>query len=188
MKPAQELINAIQSGHPHRLRAVIEKLQRQAGIDLSQVDLQFRHSYKGNPVNDRLPGMDITPLHVAAKAYSAHAHDPLNSWIFGEMVRDLLNAGANPIAVMGRTSRMARSGYGVVEAEEGLTVAEVCEGKLPPALASFFAKFCDDTSTLKQDAPESHPHMVKLRKQSLAKWRKRNRPDWVEEDELEEVA
>lgn len=187
MKPAQELINAIQSCQPHLLRAVIEKLQRQAGVDLSQVELRLRHVVKGNPVNDRLPSMDITPLHVAAKAYAAHVDSPLHAWIFGEMVRDLLNAGANPVAVMGRTSRMARSGWGVVEAEEGLTVAQVCEGKMPPALADFFAEHCDDNATMKIDAPERHQLTIRLERERLAKWRRRNRRHAVEA-EIEEVA
>lgn len=191
MTPAQQLINAIQSSQPHRLRAVIETLQRQAGIDLSQVERQLRHTYSDNPVNDRLPGLDITPLHVAAKAYSAYANDPLHAWIFGEMVRDLINAGANPVAVMGRTSRLGRNGYDAVDAEEGLTVAQVCEGKLPPALAAFFAKHCDDNATMKIDAPDKHEHMLKLEEERLAKWRMRKakrQQAQREEQELEEVA
>ena len=162
MNAAQELINAIQSCKPGLLRLVIARLQRQAGIDLSRVEPAARHRIKHNPVNAQLAQvMNLTPMHVAAKAYSAHEQDPDLASAFSEMVEDLLAAGANPWIEATRP-------HG--------TVAEVCEGRLPPALAQFFEDHCDDRRTSKQDAEliRLHPTTVARIEARREAWRERN--------------
>lgn len=194
MNTAQELINAIQSLKPGLLRIVIARVQRQAGFDLSSLEPAARHRIRGNPINARLEGvMDLTALHVAAKAYSAYRNSHLAP-IFNEMVAMLLEAGANPWLEAGKATDSRFE-------PQGLTVAQVCERHIPPALAAFLEAHCDDNRTSKQDANliRLHPTTVARNQKRLEAFRKRNPKVKVtdadeldrleqEEDERDEIA
>lgn len=129
MNYAPRLLAAIQTAEPDRLRALLAEIARCPGNPPAGED--------AHPVNHRLADpLGLTALHLAAKAYSVHANDPRLADVFNTMVADLLEAGANPLMEMG-----ARWGWTWVGSERiwgivqrGMTVAEVCERRLPPAL------------------------------------------------------
>ena len=148
MSHAQELINAIQSCQPQRLRAVICQLQGLAQADTSHLKRDDDRRWgKKCYINDRLTGaLDLTALHVAAKAFSANTADQRLSKVFDEMVRDLLEAGANPWLEIGVRKKL-RDGLGTSSISTGKTVVEVCEGVLPPALQDWIQDHCDARST-----------------------------------------
>lgn len=138
MSHAQELILAIQTNNPSRLRAVIDQLQRKANLEVAHISNNMdRAVARPKYVNDRLPGtLDLTALHVAAKLYATHCSNERLAGIYNEMVADLLEAGAAPSLEIGavRGKRMVAGVEAITIIKHGLTVAEVCEGKLPPAL------------------------------------------------------
>lgn len=182
MNTAQELIQAVQSLNPATLRAVIAKHQNLLGFDFSQVELGARHRYPANPVNARINGrLDLTALHVAAKAYSAYRHKPHMAKAFDDMVQILLEAGANPYIEAGKAKGSMFDGF---SCGAGLTVAQVCDGHLPPALASFIGEHCDDNKTNQHDADliRLHPTTVARTEARIAAFRERNGRD-VEEDD-----
>lgn len=130
---AMKLIEAIQSCDPSQLSKLIATLG-------SANDREAQ-------VNSTVPNMQgLTALHVAAKAYSAHSQDAKLAPIFNEMVRLLLEAGANPVMSVGTTYRkQVVAGFEVLSVvNPGQNVIQVCEGRVPPALLEWYANTIDD--------------------------------------------
>lgn len=148
---AQELILAVQTCIPGRLRAVIEQLDLLAQAEIQHLPEAERLWKRKSYVNDRLPGMGLTALHLAAKAYSAHTHDPKFAAAFNEMTRDLLAAGASPFLLIG--------GKG----EEGMTVAMVCDGKLPPALTEWLS---ENSAAATRTRPSAQTHAITVQRKN----------------------
>ena len=175
MSHAQELITAIQTCVPGRLRAVIDQLNRLADDEVRHLSGSERLWARKNYLNDRLPGgLDITALHLAAKSYSEHASDPYLGPVFNEMVSDLLSAGAMPWLEMGAKPIKVMVG-GVYQSRMGMgqTVLEVCDGKVPPALTAWVANHCNDNSYIKGFVPKKHETTVRHREACIAAWRER---------------
>lgn len=161
MSYARELIDAIQSCSTQRLRQAIAQVQSDADKAVSHlpaVDQAWARQTR-NPVNDALPGLGLTALHVAAKAYSAHAHDRALAGVFNQMVRMLLSAGASPFVEVGAVYQekwvRTQGADGQIEErravaikQHGLTVAQVCQGRVPPALTAWFADLPPERDTL----------------------------------------
>lgn len=161
MNHAHTLILAIQSCEPDRLRQVIAQLDALADQEVSHlVKPEERALARRSKINDRVPDLlGLTALHVAAKAYSAHLTDPMLARVFNEMVQDLLDAGASPYAEVGATYKRRWIGGEEIMGVEvpGQTVAEVCEGRLPPALMNWFAALRRDDAPLSgHDKKTSH--------------------------------
>lgn len=133
---APQLVIAIQSCIAGRVRAVIAQLKALAEDEVKHLKGSDRLWSRKNYVNDRLSGdLDLTALHLAAKAYSAHTKDRNLASVFNEMVGDLLAAGADPWLEVGARSSPCR-GLGLNKTQ-GQTVVEVCEGRIPPALSAW---------------------------------------------------
>ncbi len=180
MKPVQQLIQAIQSCDCRKLREAIAELEQNREQETVDVEPINKAWAKRSLIDDRLTGLGLTALHVAAKAYSAHSQDPQLAQVFNDMVQDLLKAGANPFITIGaryRTRTVAvmnkieggeignfYGGKKIGETQEqvlvdpGLTVIEVCEGKVPPALAQWFVDNIDEINRAKvlHDQVEKH--------------------------------
>jgi hypothetical protein len=141
---AHELITAVQSCQPARVRAVIAQLQRLAEAEVQHLNGSQRHWQRKTYLDDRLPGpLDLTALHVAAKGYAAHADDPTLAQVFDTMVHDLLAAGASPwLEVGAKELRGGLEGKALMTFVPGKTVAEVCERRMPPSLSVWFAERC----------------------------------------------
>ncbi|MFY2764338.1 hypothetical protein [Arenimonas sp. MALMAid1274] len=141
MSHAHELITAVQSCQPARLRAVIAQLQRLADANVKHLRGSERHWQRKTYLDDRLPGpLDLTALHVAAKGYAAHADDPTLAQVFDTMVQDLLEAGASPWLEVGAKQLCGGlEGKALMTFAAGKTVAEVCDGRMPPSLSAWFA-------------------------------------------------
>lgn len=110
-------------------------------------------------LNGQLPGSGITALHVAARLYSINYKDPVRSKKFNEMVEILLSNGASPALAMGKKYRKGTLGPSriIVTDDPGKTVAEVCDKKLPPSLAAWFAALkCDVRLNRDHDIYASH--------------------------------
>lgn len=119
MSYTKKMIDAIQSCRPEALRLVLRSMEQ----------LPDRVSV----VNAHLEGpVNITPLHLAAKAYAAYADNPLLGCNFDRMVSDLLDAGACPWVEAGTKRWTTNSG--TTRTELGQTVVEACDGKVPPSL------------------------------------------------------
>lgn len=177
MSHAQELITAIQTGIPGRLRAVIEQLSRLSDDEVKHLEGSQRLWSRKNYVNDRLPGgLDITALHLAAKAYSAHASDARLAAVFNEMVSDLLAAGALPwLEVGSKPIKETLGGREMARMSMGQTVLEVCEGKLPPALSTWIIANCDDNAGIKGFSEQKHEATIRHREAAVVAWRERRR-------------
>lgn len=175
MSHAQELITAIQTCVPGRLRAVIEQLGRLSDDEVRHLPTKEQGWERKNYINDRLTGsLEITALHLAAKAYAAHSSDELLAAAFNEMVGDLLAAGASPwLEIGGRKYKQVVDGRVIVRITPGQTVAEVCEGRMPPALTAWLAATCDNTSTTKGSADKKHPSTLRQQKAKVAAFRKK---------------
>lgn len=134
MNYAPRLIAAIQTAEPDRLRALLAEIAQIPNCPPAGDD--------AHPVNHRLADpLGLTALHVAGKAYAVHADDTRLGDVFNTMVADLLEAGANPLVEMG-----VKRGWTWVGSERiwgivgpGMTVAEVCERRLPPSLQKYLA-------------------------------------------------
>lgn len=136
---APQLVSAIQSCSPGRVRSVIAQLKALADYEVKHLTGSDRLWALKNHVNDRLSGeLDLTALHLAAKAYSAHTKDRNLASVFNEMVGDLLAAGADPWLEVGAKSNPCR-GLGLNKTQ-GQTVVEVCEGRIPPALSAWISE------------------------------------------------
>lgn len=166
MTPVQQLIQAIQSCSCEQLRQVICNLEEESDQEVRRMQKGDRLWARRSKIDDRMPGLGLTALYVAAKAYSAHSQDPKLAQVFDQMVASLLVAGASPFVAIGATYRtrmvpvMSKhsdpeigtflGGQKLGEREEtivvnpGRTVVEVCEGKLPPSLVNWFAANIND--------------------------------------------
>lgn len=139
--PAHILISAIQTCEPAKVAEAIEQAQTAARIKWDELPHDVQRGLMPNPVNAAMPGMaGLTALHVAARAYAAHEHDPKLAAAFNAMVQLLLDAGANPWLAVG-----AKVG------DPGQTVAQVCQGKQPPALKGWLSHYIDDRNWLEMD-------------------------------------
>lgn len=191
MSHAQELITAIQTCNPGRLRAVIERLNLLADDEVKHLAGTEKAWARKNYINDRLPGgLDITALHLAAKAYSAHASDKTLGPVFNEMVSDLLAAGAMPWLEVGSKPVKEKVGATTkIRMTMGQTVLEVCEGKMPPALTEWVAANCDDNATIKGFCATKHEATTKHRDKKISAWRERKRiRDGVEQEDIGPMA
>lgn len=133
---AASLIAAIQTTDPALLRAEVERLM----AEHREAKRRSPSKTVPNPLDDTLGALELTALHVAAKAYAVHRANPILARAFDEMVQILLDEGANPALEIGvkRERRWLLGRYVMVEVAPGKTVAEVCERNLPPSLAYHF--------------------------------------------------
>lgn len=177
MSHAQELITAIQTYNPGRVRAVIEQLNCLSDDEVKHLTGSERQWTRKNYINDRLPGgLDIAAIHLASKAYSAHTSDPSLAVVFNEMVKDLLEAGADPMQEVGKkTIKKMMGGHEVVTLVPGQTAAELCEGRLPPALKQWFAENCDSNKAMTGFDFKKHHSVIAHRNAKLAAWQERKR-------------
>ncbi len=137
--PAHILISAIQTCEPAKVAEAIAQLNAQADASVAHIDKADRawERERINPVRMSMPDMaGLTPLHVAAKAYSAHVHQPKLAAAFNAMVQLLLDAGASPWAAIGASAK-----------DPGQTVVQVCQGQVPPSLLGWLAATVADYST-----------------------------------------
>lgn len=146
----ERLIQAIQAEDVEAFRTLVQGITT-AGLAAG--------AYPGLWLNGQLSGTGITALHVAAKLYSINHKDPVLSKNFNEMVEILLTNGASPTLAMGKTYRKGTLGPNriIVTDDPGKTVAEVCDKRLPPSLASWFAALkCDVRLNRDHDIYASH--------------------------------
>lgn len=142
---AERLIAAIHTTEPQVLREVVDELLEKFQREREKAPLEawfFR-----NPLDATFGNLELTALHVAAKAYAVHSSNPHLAQVFNEMVQILLDGGANPAMEIGvkRDWRFVMGKHQWCEVEKGQTVAEVCGRNLPPALAGWFAKAVEET-------------------------------------------
>lgn len=142
-------------------RTLIDAIQSCSTCNLRRAIAQFK-----DQVNDELPDLGVTALHVAAKAYATHTHDRVLSGVFNLMVRMLLGAGASPFAEVGTTYKARLLGTAKVQGVDsrGLTVAEVCEGKMPPALKEWFANLPTEAECLLTHSDSPRAALVERRR------------------------
>lgn len=137
LQTTEKLISAIQVEDVDAFRALVQSITA-AGLAAG--------AYPGLWLNGQLPGSGISALHVAARLYSINFKDPVRSEKFNEMVQILLTNGASPALAMGKKYRKGTLGPNriIVTDDPGKTVAEVCDKRLPPSLAAWFAALkCD---------------------------------------------
>lgn len=136
---AASLIAAIQTTDPAVLRAEVERLM----AEHHQAKRRSPSKTVPNPLDDTLGALELTALHVAAKAYAVHRANPTLARAFDEMVQILLDEGANPALEIGvkRERRWLMGRYVMMEVAPGQTVAEVCERHLPPSLTYHFETY-----------------------------------------------
>ncbi|WP_165710293.1 hypothetical protein [Stenotrophomonas maltophilia] len=150
LQTTESLISAIQAEDIEAFRTLVQGITT-AGLAAG--------AYPGLWFNGQLPGCGITALHVAARLYSINYKDPVRSEKFNEMVEILLSNGASPALAMGKTYRKGTLGPNriIVTDDPGKTVAEVCDKRLPPSLASWFAALkCDVRLNRDHDIYASH--------------------------------
>ncbi len=167
LQTTESLISAIQAEDVEAFRTLVQGITT-AGLAAG--------AYPGLWLNGQLPGSGITALHVAARLYSINYKDPVRSAKFNEMVEILLTNGASPALAMGKTYRKGTLGPNriIVTDDPGKTVAEVCDKRLPPSLAAWFA-------ALKCDVRISRDHNIfATRVESASLERPRRHNDEVE--------
>ncbi|WP_143048207.1 MULTISPECIES: hypothetical protein [Stenotrophomonas] len=150
LQTTESLISAIQAEDVAAFRTLVQSITT-AGLAAG--------AYPGLWLNGQLPGSGITALHVAARLYSINYKDPVRSKKFNEMVEILLSNGASPALAMGKKYRKGTLGPNriIVTDDPGKTVAEVCDKKLPPSLAAWFAALkCDVRLNRDHDIYASH--------------------------------
>lgn len=150
LQTTESLISAIQAEDVEAFRTFVQGITT-AGLAAG--------AYPGLWLNGQLPGSGITALHVAARLYSINYKDLVRSAKFNEMVEILLTNGASPALAMGKTYRKGTLGPNriIVTDDPGKTVAEVCDKRLPPSLASWFAALkCDVRLNRDHDIYASH--------------------------------
>jgi hypothetical protein len=166
MKPAQQLLNAIQSLQVERLEGVVKTL-------VAQHEREKLTEARGNPdwkaetpLNDRLGGpIDATALHVVAKAFATYQGTPLGK-TFNDMMAVLLKHGANPFLPMGRKIHIHYiERKRVIRIEEGQTVAELCGRNTPPALLEWLSQqdfFSNDNYPRTLSDVEAHREVAQM--------------------------
>ncbi|WP_157173531.1 hypothetical protein [Stenotrophomonas maltophilia] len=150
LQTTESLISAIQAEDVEGFRTLVHDTVA-AGLAAG--------AYPGLWLNGQLPGSGISALHVAARLYSTNYKDPVRSKKFNEMVEILLTNGASPALTMGKTYRKGTLGPNriIVTDDHGKTVAEVCDKRLPPSLAAWFAALkCDVRFNRDHDIYASH--------------------------------
>lgn len=177
MSHALTLINAIQTCDRQQLRRAIRQVQAQAALDdANKKRRKNMRSILPNYINDKLAGaLDVTALHVAAKAYSQHAHIPHLARVFNEMVSDLLEAGASPGATVGARYQMRQCGAKMLPVcvDPGQTVAQVCGCNMPPSLANWFALQVNDNLSEAAAKVARHEATRKWEQQRVNQFRRR---------------
>jgi hypothetical protein len=175
---AATLITAIQSCNPRVVRDCIQALKAVSEAEVAHLPKPDQRAWgRKNHINDTWGGLNLTALHVAAKAYSAHCADPRLAQAFDTMVGDLLAAGANPFLEAGGKKQSAWiNGTRIVGAPDGgQTTVELCEGKVPPALAAHLAQHCDDNLTSNNHGtPVVHSTRLKKVADRVSSWRARH--------------
>lgn len=119
MKSAQTLIEAVQLGDTNHLAKTIEFLTKHATLSVD----------RRRTVSSALPQTGLTALHVAAKYYAIATNDGQRA-VYNEMIKMLLNAGAEPFAEC-------------LFGTEKLTPMQVAGGKRPPALVDHISELAD---------------------------------------------
>jgi hypothetical protein len=172
---AQILINAVQSCDPQQVEAAITTLNALSDARVAHLKGSERLWNRRSHINDRLPGpLDVTALHVAAKAYAVHHQDLALAAVFNEMVANLLAAGAMPTLEVGaRDMRHRVNGHETFDVVRGQTVVELCDGHLPPALKAWCEEHWSDDKTVKPYI-KSHPITVRRDQVRVAQHRVRN--------------
>lgn len=176
MSHAKTLIAAIETCEPRRLRAVIARLEDLAQAEVEHLAPGDQYWERRCYINDRLPGSQgLTALHVAAKAYASFHQDPALAAVFDTMVADLLHAGAVPWLEVGAQG-VCRSSRGepMVVAVPGKTVLEVCDGRVPPSLARWIARNCEQSGASQAPLIAVHPSTRERREKERTAWRARN--------------
>lgn len=167
---ATDLIQAVQSCDPEVLQGVIQRIEAEAEWEWMEAYTAPNRggaaevARKMNYVDSTFGPMGLTALHVAAKGYAAHTKEYGD--VFNEMVRLLVNAGADPCLAFGQ-KRVMRSVAGIevpVMVDMGRTIAEECKGKLAPALLDAYAALPSDTPDLPKDSRPSFCERKSLEK------------------------
>ena len=167
---AADLIQAVQSCKPELLGQTIQRIEDEA-------EWEWMESYtdpkrgggsevarKINYIDSTFGPMGLTALHVAAKGYATHTQDYGD--IFNEMIRMLVEAGADPCLAFGQRREMRPiAGIQVpVLTNPGRTIAEECKGRLAPALLDAYADLPSDTPDLPKDSRPSFCERKSLEK------------------------
>lgn len=154
---ANELIFAIQSCNAETLRKALEQANDEADMAVAHLKQRHRKWERKNPVNERSTLLDVTPLHVASKAFSAHAGNRELSKAFNQMVQMLLDADGNPYLEAGAVMKRTRVGDRFVCVYvPGKTAVELCNGVVPPALQAWIAKRTAAAKTTVHDSKRAY--------------------------------
>ena len=158
---AVDLIQAVQSCDTDVLRGAIQKIEAEA-------EWEWMETYtapgrggsaeiprKVNYIDSPFGPMGLTALHIAAKGYAAHTQE--YGQVFNEMIRLLIEAGADPCLAFGQ-KRAMRCVAGIevpVMVDMGRTIAEECKGHIAPALLEAYAALPSDNYAYGNDPGET---------------------------------
>ena len=157
---ATELILAVQSCDPVVLRQTIKRIEEEAEWDWMELYTNPKRggaaevARKMNYINSTFGPMGLTALHVAAKGYAAHTQE--YGRVFNEMIRMLVEAGADPCLAFGQQwKKTLIAGFEVLAlVDKGRTIAEECKGNIAPALRDAYAALPADNYFYEPDAWE----------------------------------
>ena len=173
---ATDLINAVQSCNARNLQQVIARLKQIAEDDVTaQKTRKDQRWVRKNYVDSPLAPLGLTALHVVCKAYSVHHGDKHLAGVFDQMASDLLDAGANPYIEIGTKYRPQSNCQGdmvLAVDKHGQTVAEVCNGIVPPSLKVLYAQWrCDELTQKRVLAVDEHAIYKEQREKGLVERR-----------------
>lgn len=121
----QQLVRAVQSQSIRRLALILDEFKRTYPVE----GLRYPH------INQPLPQLDVTALHVASRAYAVFFTDAKKRETFNTMVGMLLDAGADYQLCQRSITKGFTHGKSYHRYEQdGVSVWELCEGRVPPAL------------------------------------------------------
>lgn len=158
------------------MQQVIARLKQIAEDEVAALKASKEQRWvRKNYVDSPLAPLGLTALHVVCKAYSVHHADMHLGGLFDQMASDLLDAGANPYIEIGATYRPQsnRQGDMVLALDKhGQTVAEVCNGIVPPSLKVFYAQWrCDELTQKRVLAVDEHAIYKERREKGLVERR-----------------
>jgi hypothetical protein len=114
-----ELITAIQTGNPDRVRVVLKKMSK-----------TLNRGYVAIELNKGLPRTGLTPLHVACRLY--------------KMAQDDVCAAYDQI-IMALLVRGACTGIMATIGTESITPIDTCKDRMPPSLLRVVRQRAEDT-------------------------------------------